>query len=113
MSELLSMRFHFVLGFLLLVTSVANAGTVTGRITSASSSGLGNSTLTFTLTQAATAPSTANGLVPASIAGSGVNCWTDTQGNVAGVPGDSGGGVPAGGERKRGPFPRPRFFAGT
>ena len=74
---------------------LAYAGTVTGRITSASDAGLGNGTLTFTLTQAATAPSTANGLVPGSIAGSGVNCWTDSQGNVVGLPGNAAVALPS------------------
>ncbi|MBZ5522146.1 MAG: hypothetical protein LAP21_07885, partial [Acidobacteriia bacterium] len=88
-------RFQSNLAFVLLIASVADAGTVTGKITSASNSGLGNSTLTFTLTQAATAPSTANGQVPGSIAGSGVNCWTDSQGNVVGLPGNAAVALPS------------------
>ncbi len=88
----------------LILGGVARAGTVAGKITTASSGAVGNGTLTFSLTQTAVAPSTATPSAPASIAASGVNCWTDSQGNVVGLAGGaaiaaavlvsvSGGGV--------------------
>src|SRR5215510_4287412 len=80
--------FLTVLTVLILVGSTF-AGTVTGQIqTPSTGRGVPNSTLTFTLTQAAVISGTA-------AVAANANCWTDSSGNVVGLPGDAAIAAPA------------------
>jgi hypothetical protein len=79
----------FIYGcFVLLFCVSAEAGTVSGRIMVATSGGIANGTLSFTLSQPAMIAGTA------TLATSAVNCWTDSTGNVVGLPGNSAVAAP-------------------
>lgn len=69
-----------LLSLLLLVSSYAFAGTVTGQITTATSGPIINGTLTLTPTQAFVVTGTA------TVVSSAVACYTDASGNVVGEP---------------------------
>jgi hypothetical protein len=69
-----------LLSLLLLVSSYAWSGTVTGQITTATSGPIINGTLTLTPTQAFVVTGTA------TVVSSAVACYTDASGNVVGEP---------------------------
>lgn len=69
-----------LLSLLLLVSSYAFGGTVTGQITTATSGPIINGTLTLTPTQAFVVTGTA------TVVSSAVACYTDASGNVVGEP---------------------------
>lgn len=69
-----------LLTLLLLVSSCAFGGTVTGQITTATSGPIINGTLTLTPTQAFVVSGTA------TVVSTAVNCYTDAFGNVVGEP---------------------------
>lgn len=69
-----------LLALLLLLPLLAHAGSVTGNIQTASSGGVVNGTLTFTLNQVAVVSGTAQ------VVATGVNCYTSTAGAITGEP---------------------------